>query len=174
MKNNKIRTLVYAALFAALVYIGTLISIPLPFGYFNFGDFFILCASWLIGFPYALASGAIGAMFADLSLGYALYAPATFVIKALVALIAFFVCKVLTNTKLSVVKYTISSVIAELVMVLGYYLFESVIYSSFVVSLESVPGNLLQGAVAVIAGTIVMSLLETSGLADKVHRKLKM
>lgn len=173
MKNDKIRKLVYAALFAALVYIGTLVSIPLPIGYFNFGDFFILCAAWIIGFPYALASGAIGAMLADLSLGYASYAPATFIIKALIALIAYFICKALSKTKLSIVKYAISAVLAELVMVLGYYLFESVIYSSFVVSLESVPGNLLQGAVAVIAGTIVMPLLEASGLTEKVRKKLK-
>lgn len=173
MKNNKLKKLVYAALFAALIYIGTLISIPLPFGYFNFGDCFILCSAWLIGFPYAVASSAIGAMLADFTLGYVIYTPATFIIKAFVALIAFSVCKGLSGTKLSIVRYTISAVLAEVFMVLGYYLFESVIYSSFIVALESIPGNLLQGTIAVIAGTIVISLLETSGLADKVHKKLK-
>lgn len=173
MKGKRLKKLVYSALFVALVYIGALISVPLPLGYFNFGDLFILCAAWLVGFPYALASSAIGAILADLTLGYVIYAPGTFVIKAVVALIAIFSCKGLAKTRLSVVKYTISSVLAELFMVLGYYLFESVIYSGFEAPLANIPGNMLQGAVAVIAGTVVMSLLDASGLTDKVHKKLQ-
>lgn len=171
MIRNNTRKLIFASLFTALIYVGTaMISITLPFGYFNFGDFFILMSSWLLGGTYAISAAAIGSALADLSLGYVAYAPATFVIKALVAVVAWFICNKLTNTKLGAVKYMLAAIIAEIVMVLGYYLFECALYSSFVVPVASLPGNLLQGTVAIISAVTVITILDSIGLKDRLNK----
>ena len=171
MIKNNTRKLIFASLFTALIYVGTaMISITLPFGYFNFGDFFILMSAWLLGGAYAMSAAAIGSALADLSLGYASYAPATFVIKALVAVVAWFICNKLTNTKLGAVKYMLAAIIAEIIMVLGYYLFECALYSSFVVPVASLPGNLLQGTVAIISAVTVITILDSIGLKDRLNK----
>ena len=68
----------------------TLISLPLPsgYGYVNLGDAGVyLCAMLLPGGLGALAAG-VGAALADLILGWAVYAPATLIIKGLTAFLA--------------------------------------------------------------------------------------
>ena len=51
MTNKAIRTLVLAALFAALTCVATMvIQIPSPMnGYVNLGDCFVLLAGWVLG-----------------------------------------------------------------------------------------------------------------------------
>lgn len=82
------KNLAFAAVFAALCFTGTfVIVIPLPYGYFNAGDVFVLLAGWCLGPVYG-AAAAVGSSLADVLSGFALYAPATFVIKGADALVA--------------------------------------------------------------------------------------
>lgn len=172
MTNKKLMKLIYASLFAALVYVGTtFISVTLPFGYFNFGDMFILISAWLIGGPYAIAATAIGSALADITLGFAAYAPATLVIKALVCVIAWKACKLLAK-KPAPLGYAVAAAIAEAFMVLGYYIFEGFMYG-FVAALASVPGNLLQSTAAVVSSVLVITLLKSSGLFERANSRLK-
>ena len=131
MKNQSILNLVFAALFAVLVFVGTAsFSIALPFGYFNLGDGFLLLAAWILGGYYAMAGAALGAALADVILGFVIYAPATLIIKALMVIIAFQIPRFISKDKplLRFAGYFTSSVLAELLMVAGYYLFESALY----------------------------------------------
>ena len=85
MIGEKTRKLVYAALFAALTCVMTMIvKIPVPAtgGYVNLGDCVVLLAGWVLGPMYGGAAAGLGSMLADLVSGYPLYAPGTFVIKA--------------------------------------------------------------------------------------------
>lgn len=91
MKHERLVRLVLAALFAALSCVATmLIHVPLPAtnGYINLGDGMVLLGGFLLGPLYGFAAGGLGSMLADLLLGYAAFAPGTFVIKGLSALIA--------------------------------------------------------------------------------------
>ena len=103
MNDKKIRKLVLAALLAALVCVATMVvQIPSPMqGYVNLGDCFVLLSGWLLGPWYGFAAGGIGSMLADLFLGYGHYAPGTFVIKGLVALIAALLYEKLGRTQVS-------------------------------------------------------------------------
>ena len=50
MKDNTIKKLVFAALFAALSCAATMvIQIPIATGYLNFGDGLCLLAGWILG-----------------------------------------------------------------------------------------------------------------------------
>ena len=77
MSDKKIRTMVTAAVLAALSCVATMVvQIPSPMnGYVNLGDCFVLLSGWLLGPWWGAAAGGIGSMLADLLLGYGHYAP---------------------------------------------------------------------------------------------------
>lgn len=87
MKKNKILLLTTTALFTALVTVGTaVIQLPVGKGYAHFGDSIIYLASCILPGPCAVFAASAGAAIADLATGYAVYIPATVIIKALNAL----------------------------------------------------------------------------------------
>ncbi|MBR6616808.1 MAG: ECF transporter S component, partial [Oscillospiraceae bacterium] len=89
MKHQNIQKLVFSALLASLTCVCTMvIQIPglTTGGYINLGDSIVLLCAWYAGGFYGAAAAGIGSMMADIFSGYAVYAPATFVIKALMAL----------------------------------------------------------------------------------------
>ena len=144
------KKLSFAALFAALCLVSTLlVSVPLPNGYFNVGDVLVLLAAWCLGGVWGGVAAAIGSALADLWSGFALYAPATFFVKGLDALAAFGVAwlvkKILPAQKLDVIARLLGAICGELVMVVGYFLFESMLYG-FATAALSLAYNALQGA----------------------------
>ena len=87
MKKNKMLLLTTTALFTALITVGTaVIQIPVGNGYVHFGDSIIYLASCILPAPCAIFAASAGAVIADLATGFAVYAPATVIIKALNAL----------------------------------------------------------------------------------------
>lgn len=174
MKDNKLRKLIIGAMFAALTCVATLvIHIPIPAtnGYINLGDCMVLLAGYMLGPVYGVAAAAIGSALSDAILGYALYIPATFVIKGLVALVGASIYRFGTKGG---ARPIIASVAAEIVMVLGYYLYESILYG-FAGALGGVTGNLIQGAGGVVISSIlVLALARVNGLKgylDELYKR---
>lgn len=98
MKNKTVTTrkLVFAALLAALCYIGfSYFRIDIPVGSektaFHLGNVFCVLAALLIGGFWGGMSGAVGMTIADLTTGYVTSAPKTFLLKLCIGLIAGFV-----------------------------------------------------------------------------------
>ena len=54
----------------------------------------------------------------------------------------------------------VAAVLAEAIMVLGYFLFESLILSNGLAALSSVPGNLIQGAAGMVASLVLYAVLK--------------
>lgn len=153
------KKLAFASLFSALCFVATmLVIIPLPNGYFNAGDVFVLLAGWCLGPLYGGIAAAVGSALADICSGFALYAPATFFIKGATAVIAYyawFLCKKLVKSeRLDVIVRLFAVVLAESVMVLGYFLFESALYGVAGGALALL-GNTLQG---VCCGAIALTV----------------
>ncbi len=168
-KSNLIK-LCIAAMFAALVWVGTIIiAIPTPLGgYINFGDCFILIAAWTLGPLYGFAAGGIGSMLADICLGYVAYAPATFIIKGLIALVAGAVAIAAKNKRHRLVGYIMGAAAGELVMAFGYFLFEAVFIYGFEGAWLGIPGNLFQGAAGAVIGCVLICILEKSVLKKQL------
>ena len=159
------KKIAFTALFATLCCIGTLlISIPIPggHGYFNVGDVFVLLSAWFLGGVYGPVASAIGSSLADLLSGYALYAPATFLIKGLDAFVAYLVClffkKLIKKERVDFIPRALSAIAGEAFMVLGYFLYESILYG-FAGAILSVVGNLLQGACCLTLATALFACL---------------
>lgn len=158
--------MLYSALFAALIFAGTqFVRVPLPFGYFNLGDCFVLLCAELIGGPYAVIAAAIGAALSDVLSGYTIYAPATLIIKSLMVVVMMLVLK-LDHSNGKGIKLPIliaGAVISELLMIGGYFITDIILYR-VAGAVASLPGNILQGVAAVITSVLIIKILETGGL----------
>lgn len=156
MKTKKITI---AALLAALTCVATMIiKIPSPLhGYLNLGDCVVLLSGWILPPLYGFLAAGIGSLLADVFSGYAFYAPATFIIKGLMAIAAYFIFKLIKDRTGNLTARIISGISAELIMILGYFVFEGFMYG-FAPSLVNIPANAVQGAAGLIIGVILVKI----------------
>ena len=159
--NTRTKKIVMAAMLAALACVATMIiKIPSPLkGYLNLGDCIVLVAGWMLSPTYGFLAAGLGSALADLFSGYVTYAPATFVIKGLMALIAFYGYKLLHNKIGNLPSRIITGILAEIMMILGYFAFEGFLYG-FVPSLVNIPANGVQGIAGLIIGMILIKIFE--------------
>ena len=167
MSDKKIRTMVMAAVLAALACVATMvIQIPSPMnGYVNLGDCFVLLSGWLLGPWWGAAAGGIGSMLADLLLGYGHYAPGTLVIKGLMALVGALVFKALGKKSAAAL---VSGVVSEVIMVVGYFGYAGLLLGKGIGAAASIPGNLVQAALGLVIGLLLFFLLKRSKALDKL------
>lgn len=147
----KTKNLVKAAMLGALCLVATaVIKLPSPLGgYINLGDCIVLLSGFMLSPLYGFLAAGIGSALADIFLGYALYAPATFLIKGLMALLVSKMGK----------KRILGGVLAEILMVSGYYVFEGFLYG-FGASLINIPANAVQGTAGLILGLLLYKGME--------------
>lgn len=158
MRASRWSRLVYTALFTALTTVATLvIQVPSPMsGYVNLGDAMVLLSAWILGPVYGTAAAGIGSMLADLFSGYAYYAPGTLIIKCLMAFVAAQVFLVLQDkTKGKRFAKVVSGLLAEIIMVVGYFGYAGLILGNGLSAALSIPGNLVQGGFGIIVSTVV-------------------
>lgn len=165
------KRLAFTAVFAALCAVGTLlIVLPLPTGYFNAGDVFVLLSGWCLGPLYGSIAAGVGSSIADIISGFAIYAPVTFFIKGAVSATAYFIFAFFMNfikrEKFSYLIRIASAILAETVMVLGYFLYESVLYG-FGGGAAALFGNGLQGlCCAALSATIEVGLCSVKAVKE--------
>lgn len=159
-EKNSSKKLVMAAMIAALICVATMvIKIPSPLnGYINLGDCFVLLAGWVLPVSYGFLSAGIGSAMADVFSGYVTYAPATFIIKGLMAVMAYYGYRLAAKSRKPLTARIASGAAAEAVMVCGYPAFESVLYG-FGPSLVNVAPNCVQGIAGLIIGVILIKKL---------------
>ncbi|MDD6915609.1 MAG: ECF transporter S component [Eubacteriales bacterium] len=161
--KTKTQKIVIAAMLAALTCIATMIiKIPSPLkGYLNLGDCVVLLSGWLLSPLYGFLAAGLGSGLADLISGYGVYVPATFIIKGVMAIAAYFGFRFLQNKVTNISARIVSGIVAELIMVFGYYVFEGFLYG-FGASLVNIPANAVQGVAGLIIGTILVKIFEKS------------
>lgn len=160
------KRIVVSALLIALTCISTMIiKVPTPsFGYIHPGDGFVLLCGFLLGPGLGALCAGLGSALADLFSGYMVYAPATFVIKALCALVAALIMKRFSGDtfKKSAFGITLGGIVGELIMVALYFLYEATILGATVGSaaaLAGVPFNMVQGGFGVIISSILYPIV---------------
>ena len=161
--NKRTKNMVIAALMAALACVATmLIKIPSPLkGYLNLGDCIVLVTGWILSPANGFLATGLGSAMADLFSGYMTYVPATFLIKGIMALAAGFVFRILSKKGDHFKSRIISGVVAEVLMVIGYYVFESFLYGG-ISSLVNIPANAVQGVAGLVIGIVLMKGIEKS------------
>jgi len=161
--KTKTQKLVITALLASLCCVATMIiKIPSPLkGYLNLGDCVVLLSGWLLSPLYAFFAAGLGSALADVFSGYVTYAPATFIIKGLMALIAYYGFKTTVNRFGNLPARIIGGFVAEVIMVAGYFVFEGFLYG-FVPSMVNIPANALQGVAGLVIGIILVKIFENN------------
>lgn len=167
MSDKKIRKLVISALMAALVCVATMVvRIPTPTnGYVNLGDCFVLLSGWLLGPWWGGAAAGIGSMLTDLFAGYTSFAPGTFLIKGLMAVMAYFLY---ASMKKSSAGAIVSGVVAELWMAGGYFVYEALALQYGIGAAVGIPSNLVQGAVGLVVGFILLKIFQKAHIAERI------
>lgn len=155
------RMLALTGLFAALGCVGTMVlQIPSPTGgYLNLGDTVVILGAWMLGPVYGAVAGGVGPAMADLLSGYAVYVPATLVIKVVMALTAALLYRALGKRWPA-----LCAAAAEVPMVVGYWLFDALLAhlssgTAFALCLAGsaagVPSNLVQALFGAAASTLL-------------------
>lgn len=173
--NNKLSRIIPTAMFAAFICVATmLIRVPSPLnGYVNLGDCFILASAWMLGPVYGFAAAGIGSAIADLISGYPVYIPGTFLIKGLMAAAAVIITRKFSSkqSKYKFIGLLLGGSVGEIIMIGGYYLYESVLYG-FAAAVSGIPGNALQGICGIVVGIALMRALDAAGVTRRfIHAR---
>ena len=168
--KTQTRKLVMASMLAALTCVATMIiKIPSPLnGYINLGDCIVLLCGWLLSPRYAFLAAGIGSAMADLFASYVTYAPATFIIKGLMAVAAYYVFENFKGKTGDMAARLTAGISAEVIMVAGYLGFESLLYG-FVPSLANVLPNAVQGAAGVVIGIVLIKMFEKTKITGNLN-----
>ncbi|MBQ8850441.1 MAG: ECF transporter S component [Clostridia bacterium] len=159
--NKTTKKLVVASLLTALTCVATMvIKIPSPLeGYINLGDCIVLLSGWLLPPVYGFAAAGLGSALADLFSGYVAYAPITFIIKGGMALIAYFMFKLMKKKCGTLLSGITGGALAEIFMILGYWVFEGILYG-FIPSAVNIPANGIQGIAGLVLGVALLKIFE--------------
>ena len=151
--------------FAALTFLLTryiqVQIIPAKGGLVHLGNVPMFFAAAFFGKRVGAICGGVGMALSDVLSPWIVYAPATLIVVGLMG----FVFGLIVKKKPTIVNLIVA------IKLVGYYLFEVLLTSSFVVPLASIPGNIMQ----IVTGAIIaipIILVSRVGMA-KVKRSME-
>ena len=161
MKKSNIKNLCLTAVFTAIVYVFTAyFHIPSHTGYTHVGDAFIYLSACLLPLPYAIFVGAVGALLADVLTGFAIWAPASIIIKTVTVL--FFTSK---SAKIMSARNLFALLPSAITCFVGYYTYEAIFFSNFIAAAAGLIGYATQS----VLSSLLFVLLGIS--LDKINIK---
>ena len=169
MKNLKIQSMVSGAIFAALICVSTMFfPVSIGHGFVNIGDCFVILSGCLLGGGFGIAAAAIGASLADILLSYAIYAPATFVIKGLMSFFAALIFNRFRKRSIFLGSI-IACIVSEAIMIIGYFTYESFTFG-FGGAIAGITGNLLQGIVSSVFAVVILTIFNKNASLKKFFK----
>jgi uncharacterized membrane protein len=142
------KRIAYGSLAAALIMVATaVIKVPGPIaGYYHLGDAVLFVMAILLGAGNGAVAGGVGSALADILSGYAIYSPVTFVIKACMGYVAG------RFAKGGIWRRVLVFTLCEVLMVGGYFLFETAIYGLKTAAADIIL-NCIQALFGIVIGT---------------------
>ena len=173
-KSMSTSDIAMAGLLMALITVMTyLVKIPViaTKGYVNIGDGFIFLTVLLVGHKQGGVVAGVGSGLSDFIGGYPHYVIPTFIIKFLMGyimglILKFGYARYKDEKKRKTVKF-LSMIISAIIMVVGYFIAETIMYGSAGVALASAPMNVVQGSVGVIIGMSLSAMLVKTSAKNK-------
>lgn len=165
MKNNKLFKMVATALFTAMIFVLTrFVSVPVATGYVHFGDALVYLVASVMGGPWGFFAAAVGEALADVAAGWIAYAPATLIVKALIALPFALVWK--KSDKVLTPLNALLTIPAGVITVAGYFVADMIIDKSY--AFVNIPGNVIQA----VGSAVVFFVLAAAFDAAKLKKRL--
>ena len=171
MELNKVKSkfktkdMVETALLTALVFVATsFINIRLPIaasgGLVHLGTAMLVIASVVFGKEKGAIAGAVGMAIFDLSSGWALWAPFTFVIRGVMGYILGAISYSNNKNGNNIIINIFAVIISGVWMIGGYYLTEVILYGNWFSPMASIPGDITQIVMALIIGIPMAKILK--------------
>ncbi len=152
MKHFSTQAITINALAMALVCLSTMfLQFPIPLGYANLGNCFILIISVFFGPVTGLLAGGIGSAMADLLTGYSQWVLPTLITIGLMGLSVGILAHRTRNFfafhKLCV---KIAPVVGIFIMIIGYFIGGSILYGSFYVGATQLPALIAEAVIGIV------------------------
>lgn len=170
--------LVLSAMFITLVFVSTLfLNIKLPIaangGLVHLGSSMLFIIAILFGPKKGAIAGAFGMGLFDLVSGWTLWAPFTFITRGLQGYIIGKIAWSNGRQGQSTTANIIAIIVSLPFMLGGYYICETVLYSSWIIPFASIPGNLVQNGVGLIVAIPVVIALKKVAFFNTQAKTLK-
>ena len=163
MKDEKIKKLCFTALLTALTFVFTAyLHIPSANGYVHVGDGIIFLAACLLPVKYALFVGGTGALLADCLTGYAIFAPASVIIKCLSVLL--FSSR---EEKIIQKRNLLALIGCALLCVGGYFIYEALVFGAGA-ALGEITGNITQSVFSSVLFVVSGAALDRTGIGNSI------
>lgn len=170
MKNVKLLKMIYTALFTAIIFLLTrFIQVPVATGYVHFGDALVYIVSSLLGGPWAFFAAAVGEALADVASGWVTYAPATLIVKLLIAVPFVLVHK--KSEKILTPLTALFTIPAGAITVLGYFIADTIIDKAYAV--VNIPGNVIQAVGSAVIFIVLAAGFDAMKLKKKFNKAFK-
>ncbi|MCD7796459.1 MAG: ECF transporter S component [Clostridiales bacterium] len=166
--NKKILNTVYTAMVAAMIFLLTrFVQVPVASGYVHFGDALIYIVASTLGGGLSLFAAALGSVLADVTSGWAVYAPVTLIIKVLIAIPFALVNK--KSEKILTPLTALFTILSGAITVLGYFLANCVIDKAYAV--VDIPGNLIQTVGSAVVFIVLAAAFDAGKLKKRLFKK---
>lgn len=161
----EVKDVVITGLLTALVFVATkFINLRLPIsingGLIHFGNVALFIAAIVFGKRKGAVAGAFGMSLFDVVSGWMAWAPFTFVVRGIMGYIIGAVSNAGGKNGNSAGYNIIAVIAASIWMLAGYYMTEVVLYKNWLAPVTSIPGNLTQIALGLIAGLPIAAILK--------------
>lgn len=184
------RTVAYTAVMTALVYVGTIVGYSSEAFYFNLGDAVILICAGLFNPVSAMLAGGLGAFFGDLTV-YPATMVFTLVIKAVEGLLAGILFTLINSRYdkkiaaipeederarkkayiLKIVFSCLASLISVTVMMLGYFMCQTLFYGTLSAAIIALPFDFAQGVISLAIANLALFALKLDNFRYKFKIK---
>ncbi|HCG4535987.1 ECF transporter S component [Ureibacillus chungkukjangi] len=167
--RNKTFDLIISALLISLVFVSTVfLNIKLPIGgqggLVHLGTGMLFIASIMFGPKKGALAGSLGMGLFDLMSGWTIWAPGTIIARGLQGYIVGKIAWSKGRNGNSIGFNLFGMMVSIPVMVVVYYLYESIIFGNWIIPLGSIPGNLVQNAVGMVIAIPVCLVLKKTPL----------
>lgn len=159
------KTIVQTALLVALVFLSTsFINIRLPFlsngGLVHLGTAMLYIVAIVFGKKKGAIAGSFGMAIFDLVSGWALWAPFTFVIRAIMGYMVGVIAWSGNKEGNNIITNIVAMILSGVWMIIGYYITEVILYGNWVAPITSIPGDITQVIVGLILALPTAKILK--------------
>ncbi|GFP74455.1 ECF transporter S component [Clostridium fungisolvens] len=161
----KTKDLVITALLTALVFVATaFINVRLPFlsngGLVHLGTVMLFITATVFGKEKGAIAGAVGMAIFDLSSGWALWAPFTFVVRGVMGYMVGSIAWSKNKSGDSFMLNSVAMILSGIWMIFGYYVTEGILYGNWITPVGSIPGNVAQIVLGLALGLPMAKVLK--------------
>lgn len=163
--NARTFNLILTSMAIALVFVATLLlNIKLPItangGLVHLGSAMLFIIAILFGPKTGMIAGAIGMGLFDLFAGWTAWAPITFLARGLQGYVVGRIAWSNGRNGGSKAFNLLATIVSIPLMIGGYYIGESIIFSSWIIPAASIPGNIVQNVIGVLVAIPVIIALK--------------